>query len=83
MISIDKKILCLVRKLNTKKNTYKQNTIYTIITHRARFKIVVSFLGHWGVNLRYPNMVSNMFFWVENHAKGHFRTYEYKKHQLW
>ena len=45
---------------------------------RTRFKIVVSLLGHWGVNLRYPNMVSNMFFWVENHAKGHFRTYEYK-----
>ena len=34
MISIDKNTLCLVRKLNTKKNTYTQNTIYTIIAHR-------------------------------------------------
>ena len=33
MISIDKNTLCSVRKLNTKKNTYKQNTIYTIIAH--------------------------------------------------
>ena len=48
MISIDKNTLCLVRKLNTKKNTYKQNTIYTIIAHRQNiycmYKLKIIFI---------------------------------------
>ena len=48
MISIDKNTLCLVRKLNTKKNTHKKNTIYTIIAHRqniySMYKLKIIFI---------------------------------------